>query len=176
MEHCYIFIYQILHKPTSLTNTKHTTGTHTHEASEKAVKYFEGREGMNTPGWALVSSAGAWGGLWSPPCEGRGMRKTINRTPGPAGFGTSQVIPVRGPSGNCRQQQASEGRAQAAGANRPYVQPGGPFKQPPAACRARGKTVGSADPSCPGRRAQSFSSSAPSGSARCPVGKRAGTP
>lgn len=73
---------------TSFTNIKHTISTHTQEALEKAVKYFEGQEGMNTTGWALVSFAGVWGGLWSPPCEGRGMRKTINRTLGPAGFGT----------------------------------------------------------------------------------------
>ena len=44
----------------------------------------------------------------------------------------------------------------------------GPLQTVPTPCRARGKTgPGSVDPSCPCLKAQSFSSSEPSGSARC---------
>lgn len=88
---------------------------------------------MNTTGWALVSFAGVWGGLWSHPCEGRGMRKTINRTLGPAGFGTFQVIPVHGPSGNCRQQQESGGQSLGSWCRQALRAARGPLQTAPSA-------------------------------------------
>lgn len=86
-KHFYTFIYQNLHKPDFIhQHTIHTTRTHT-QALKKAIKYFEGQEGMNTVGWALVAFTGAWGGLWSHQCQSRRMRKAINRTLGTV-FGT----------------------------------------------------------------------------------------
>lgn len=44
------------------------------------------------------------------------------------------------PAATAANSRSQEGRAWAAGAGRLHMQPEGPFKQPPAPPRARGKT------------------------------------
>jgi hypothetical protein len=57
-------------------NTHTHTHTHTHQALEKAVKYFEGQEGMNTAGWTFGFVGRDWWGSGpvSEKVKGRGRQ------------------------------------------------------------------------------------------------------